>query len=147
MALGDSVSRRPFVMFVLGSIGAFALLTYATFLGSDGEVYRFLRRYGVIFFFALTGLAQTFLVTRLYSLPAAVIKPFRNSMRYMLTVCGVEMMLAFWHAYVEVFIHQKPYYNSNEWNFGIMLMLFPLGLFIAWNKTAIRWRIDVTLPE
>lgn len=42
----------------LGIGGAVALVFYALFLGTEGEVYSWLRRYGVVFFFGFTALAQ-----------------------------------------------------------------------------------------
>lgn len=42
----------------LGVGGAIALVVYVIYLGTEGEVYRWLRRYGVIFFFGFTALAQ-----------------------------------------------------------------------------------------
>lgn len=42
----------------LGAVAAAALAVYATFLGTDGEAYRFLRRYGVVCFFGFGYLAQ-----------------------------------------------------------------------------------------
>ena len=42
----------------LGGVAAAALAVYATFLGTDGETYRFLRRYGVVCFFGFGYLAQ-----------------------------------------------------------------------------------------
>lgn len=42
----------------LGVGGAIALVFYVVFLGTDGEVYRWLRRYGVVFFFGFSALAQ-----------------------------------------------------------------------------------------
>lgn len=47
--------------FRLGIGGAVALVFYVLFLGTDGEVYSWLRRYGVVFFFGLTALAQLLL--------------------------------------------------------------------------------------
>ncbi|MDX1556309.1 MAG: hypothetical protein R3212_09805, partial [Xanthomonadales bacterium] len=42
----------------LGIGGAIALVFYVLYLGTDGAVYAWLRRYGVVFFFGLTALAQ-----------------------------------------------------------------------------------------
>ena len=42
----------------LGATAALALAVYAAFLGTDGETYRFLRRYGVVCFFGFGYLAQ-----------------------------------------------------------------------------------------
>ena len=45
-------------------MSAFALAVYATFLGTEGDVYRFLRRYGVIVYFGFGYLAQLALMRR-----------------------------------------------------------------------------------
>ena len=42
----------------LGIVAAVALAVYATFLGTDGDAYRFMRRYGVVCFFGFGYLAQ-----------------------------------------------------------------------------------------
>lgn len=42
----------------LGVGGAIALVVYVIYLGTEGPVYSWLRRYGVIFFFGFTALAQ-----------------------------------------------------------------------------------------
>lgn len=42
----------------LGAAGAIALVFYVVFLGTEGDVYRWLRRYGVVFFFGFSALAQ-----------------------------------------------------------------------------------------
>lgn len=63
-------------MVVLGVVSAIALAVYATFLGTEGEAYRFLRRYGVVVYFGFGYLAQLALMrraTRTGALPAGVI--------------------------------------------------------------------------
>jgi hypothetical protein len=54
--------RRAWLIGGLGAVGAFFLVFYATWLGTEGEWYRWLRRYGVIFYFAGTALAQLLLI-------------------------------------------------------------------------------------
>lgn len=54
--------RRAFTIGTLGVIGGLFLVFYATWLGTEGEWYRWLRRYGVIFFFGGTALAQLLLI-------------------------------------------------------------------------------------
>ncbi|MFE8072341.1 hypothetical protein QQM79_14890 [Marinobacteraceae bacterium S3BR75-40.1] len=49
---------RHDVILILAVIAALALVVYADFLGTDGQVYRFMRRYGVTFYFAFSLLAQ-----------------------------------------------------------------------------------------
>ncbi len=47
----------------LGLIGACFSLVYAAALGTEGELYKWMRRYGVVFYFGLTGLAQLWLLS------------------------------------------------------------------------------------
>lgn len=42
----------------LGVAGSIALVFYVVFLGTEGDVYRWFRRYGVVFFFGFSALAQ-----------------------------------------------------------------------------------------
>lgn len=55
------------VIAVIGIVGAGALLVYAAGLGTEGAFYRWMRRYGVVFYFGLTGLAQLLLLRSLIS--------------------------------------------------------------------------------
>ncbi len=64
------------LMLALGAMSAMALAVYATFLGTEGEAYRFLRRYGVVVYFGFGYLAQLALMQRAArrgALPAGVI--------------------------------------------------------------------------
>lgn len=60
--LGACSEKRAWIVDGLGIAGAFFLVFYATWLGTDGEWYRWLRRYGVIFYFGGTALAQLLLI-------------------------------------------------------------------------------------
>lgn len=51
---------------ILGMVGAIFLVFYVTSLGSEGEWYRWQRRYGVTFYFGGTALAQLLLVAVLW---------------------------------------------------------------------------------
>ncbi len=56
-------SRRRLAVLCCGWIGTLFYLLYATFLGEDGELPRLLRRYGINLYFALTALAQMWLIS------------------------------------------------------------------------------------
>lgn len=53
-APGLGSQRGPLAMAVLGCIAAAALVLYATFLGTEGPVYRLLRQYGTVTYFGFT---------------------------------------------------------------------------------------------
>jgi hypothetical protein len=61
-ALRACNERRARVLSVLGTIGALFLVFYVTALGNEDEWYRWQRRYGVVFYFGGTALAQLLLV-------------------------------------------------------------------------------------
>jgi hypothetical protein len=58
---GDRVGPA---LVLLGILGAAALGTYVAFLGAEGEVSRWLRRYGALLYFAATFLAQLLFLRR-----------------------------------------------------------------------------------
>ena len=55
-------ARRAGWMLGLGAVGALFLVVYATWLGTEGAWYNWLRRYGVTFYFAGTAFAQLLLL-------------------------------------------------------------------------------------
>ncbi|MGD8347556.1 MAG: hypothetical protein PVI83_09940 [Lysobacterales bacterium] len=69
LAAQDAASPRSArAVFALGAVGAVFLVVYVAWLGTDGDLYRWLRRYGVILYFAGTGLAQLLLLRLLWPL-------------------------------------------------------------------------------
>ena len=62
LRLGACSSKRAFTIAGLGMIGALFLVLYVTALGTEGDWYRWQRRYGVTFYFGGTALAQLLLV-------------------------------------------------------------------------------------
>ncbi len=68
--------RGGWAMAALGVLSAIALAVYATFLGTEGETYRFLRRYGVVVYFGFGYLAQLAVMrraSRRQALPASIV--------------------------------------------------------------------------
>ena len=51
----------------LGIAGVIALAFYVVFLGTEGEIYRWLRRYGVVFFFGFTALSQLLVARQVWA--------------------------------------------------------------------------------
>lgn len=56
LARADAAAGRSLLL--LGPLAGIALATYAAFLGTDGDVYRWLRQYGAQIYFASAYLAQ-----------------------------------------------------------------------------------------
>jgi hypothetical protein len=62
LGLGLCSARRAGWVLGMGALGALFLVVYATWLGTEGEWYEWLRRYGVTFYFAGTAFAQLLLL-------------------------------------------------------------------------------------
>jgi len=82
--------KMPNIISYIGSIGAIFLVLYADFLGTEGDVYRLLRRYGVIFYFTLTVLAQMLLWRIVMQQQPSVLSPPSNCLRLMFwSLCAI----------------------------------------------------------
>jgi len=121
------------VILICGISGALFLILYVIFLGVDGELYRFLRRFGIYVFFGGTALAQLLCVVARRKL-AGEITP---------TVATQGLIVATMLVFGPINLIQKALLekeladrieNVIEWNFGLLLCLF--FIVSAW-----QWRI------
>lgn len=117
----------------LGTIGALCLLVYAFALGTDGEFYKWMRRYGVVFYFGLTGIAQLMVANRLWRLgrPMARFRPRASTVVYLTLAAftwGVGLVSAFKRQLFDDPSVIDRVQNAMEWNFALGLALLFLGL-------------------
>lgn len=117
----------------LGIIGALALVIYGAALGTDGDVYQWMRRYGVVFYFGLTGIAQLLVANRLSKQPLRRTSgsiPVSHVLYGVLTLFtwGVGLLSAFKRRLFDdpAFIDRVE--NAAEWNFALGLALLFLAL-------------------
>ena len=125
-------------MLGLGLTAAGFLALYSTFLGSDGEVYRTLRRYGTVVFFSFSYLAQVVLTGAIRH-RAEVPKRLVSAKVWML-IAMLSGGLAFTAAgyFVE---DNDPMENRSEWIIAALLTAFPLLTYRIWRSTGVapRW--------
>lgn len=117
-----------------GIIAAVSLATYATFLGTEGEAYRFLRRYGVVVFFGCSYLAQLLFLRR-----ARLTGPMDGvSRRLMLAVCVAMLALGVTHVAVAAAIGGSPLQdrleNVFEWHLGVLLVAWFIVHARLWHR-------------
>ena len=114
----------------LGAAAALALAVYATFLGPEGEAYRFLRRYGVVCFFGLGYLAQLGFL-RLARQPA----PRRGLVRAMVVVSALMLLLGVANVAAGAMVddpgRKDRVENALEWQLGWLLAAWYV-LHAAW---------------
>ena len=117
----------------LGLISTFFFLVYAVWLGTEGDIYRWLRRYGVVFYFAGAGLAHLLIMFRLWQARRRVGAPCMGL--WIRTYCG--MVALTWATGVASALKRNlsddPLFldrleNALEWNFALCLSLCFLAL-------------------
>ena len=127
--------RRARTIFLLGAVGAVFLVFYVTALGTEGEWYRWMRRYGVTFYFAGTALAQLLLV--------AVLWPHRQVMdggrlqgpvNALMALVSLQWVLGVLSVFKHVFFSDPElvdrYENIIEWWFALPMAIAFIA--IAW---------------
>ena len=112
----------------LGTGGAVALVFYVLFLGSEGALYSWLRKYGVVFFFGFTALAQLLTARFLWTRPGG-----RGSVWPTVFLALVSLQWAIGvFSVAKRFIFDDPEFidrveNVTEW---WMISLMSLGLVV-----------------
>jgi hypothetical protein len=125
----------------LGIVGAIFLIVYIDFLGTTGEVNRFMRRYGIMMFFTLTPLAQLLMLNQHYkilpSIPEGATKPVTIKpwvLRYQLIVLLLMLIIGIISIILDI-TQIKTYESENivEWNFSLLLNMYFLGMIFIWK--------------
>ena len=127
----DRLQRIDRIILTLGLVGSLFLILYVTFLGSSGDVYRALRRYGTVVYFGFTYLAQLLLARRLQelALPSPVVQ-----WKVRIAVFMFFGGLAF-GTLANFFEDDDFLQNISEWNFASALTAFPLLTWLLWRHT------------
>lgn len=122
----------------LGLVGTVFLILYVTFLGSSGDVYRALRRYGTVVFFGCTYLAQLLFAKRIMENVVSPIVTWKYRLAIFMFIGG----LAF--AVLANFFEDDDFLqNISEWNFASALTIFPLLTWILWRHTGFEVAFEI----
>jgi hypothetical protein len=123
----------------LGVIGALALLVYAAALGTDGDFYKWMRRYGVVFYFGCTGIAQLLVANRLWRLQREQRRglppwPVAAYLLLALLTWGVGLLSAFKRRLFDDPALVDQVENAAEWSFALGLALLFVVLAAVLRK-------------
>lgn len=142
--LAERWLRGGWTMAALGIVSAVALAIYATFLGTEGETYRFLRRYGVVAYFGFGYLAQLALMrraSRMQALPAGVIAGMSWIAAGMLMLGIANVVAAALAADPEA---KRRWENVFEWWLGLLMVVWYAVLACGWKRQGLAleltWR-------
>lgn len=122
----------------LGAVAALALAVYATFLGSDGETYRFLRRYGVVCFFGFGYLAQLRFLRGLRGHVEARTPPGQAMVLVCALMLGLGLGTVATGALVDHAQLKDRIENALEWHLGWLLAAWYLLHAGLWARVRAR---------
>jgi hypothetical protein len=110
-------------------VAALFLLLYVSFLGTDGEFYQWLRRLGIVFFFAGTGLAQLLCARQLQQRQSRAAQQAVKQLRWL---GGAVLVVAFFHLVIKHgFPSKEPIENVTEWWLALLLCV-GFGVLSRW---------------
>jgi hypothetical protein len=139
LTLITTPARTDTVIFWLGTIGTAFLVLYVTFLGSDGDTYRALRRYGTVVYFGFTYLAQLLFAKRIVD---SGLKSPLVTCKYGLVFFILATGLIF-AAAANFFADDDFLQNISEWNCATALTAFPGLTWLLWRKTGFHVRYEI----
>lgn len=135
-------AQRSLAMLILGYLGAMFLVLYADFLGTEGTVYRLMRRYGVIFFFTFTVLAQYFFTRDLLRNKSQLKAVYRH-LQTMLGLGLFILIIGFISLGATILLdnpEKDRWENVTEWWFALAMMAYFGVTALMWKK--LRYQIN-----
>jgi len=121
----------------IGMVGVAFFLLYAFTLGSDGELYRWMRRYGVVFYFGLTGLAQLLVAAQLWargqcgSVRATGARTFTTMI---VATWAIGVLSAFKRQLIDDPEVVDRFQNALEWDFALALSLTFMAMALLMRR-------------
>ncbi len=126
----------------LGAVSAAALALYATFLGTQGEAYELLRRYGVTLYFGCGYLAQL-LFLRLALRRKRLTRALGLWMQW---ICVLMLMLGVFNTVATELIDDPAFHdrleNALEWQLGLLLVTWFAMQALAWRRVGLAMRLE-----
>ncbi len=149
ITLGDRDGAMTRAMTMLGVCAAVFLILYAVFLGSKGDFYNLMRRFGVTLYFGCGGLAQILLLARLQQLRAdAGIAVPPALLRTMLIILIGLLVIGLASIPISNFIVDKRQpRNIVEWNFALLMAAYYWAVWRAWRHTGFHADLGLDTPE
>jgi len=120
----------------LGVVGALFLIVYIDFLGTTGEVNRFMRQYGILMYFICTPIAQILLLRQHYNiLPSLQKDTIKSStLKYQLFIIILMLAIGIISGILDVtYTKTNESENIVEWNIALLMQLYFIGMFFIWK--------------
>jgi hypothetical protein len=142
-----SAQRSATALAVLGVAAGIALVLYGSFLGTEGQAYRWLRRYGTVVYFGGTCLAMLVLGRALQRLHTFGAMPFpRGHERMLLVLFGAIVLLGLGNTLAGLWAdaaRQDRIENATEWWGSLGLTLAFVTLADLWRRWGLRGELSL----
>jgi hypothetical protein len=131
----------------LGMLAGIFLVLYGTFLGTEGEAYRWMRRYGVIFYFGFTYLCMLIVAGALWRLARGGKPTFPGRLdRWLVGLCAVTLVVGLAQPLVPPLLDSADLKNRLEnileWYAGLFFTLFFVALAWIWRRARVAVRLE-----
>ncbi|WP_111657350.1 hypothetical protein [Isoalcanivorax indicus] len=135
-ASGRGIAWLPW----LGLVACLFLAAYTMALGHAGDLFRFIRRTGVILYFSLTFLAQLLLTAALLNVPA-----WRDWARRLFRVCQTALAIGILSVILTTFAYglYSQIDDAFEWVLALLINGHALGVAWLWWKSDFRAQLHV----
>lgn len=135
--------RSRLFMVAVGVAGAGFLVVYATYLGESTDLARWMRRYGINGYFALTVLAQMLLASQVLTDPRLP----RWLRHTWVGVCGLLLGLGLASLPLQYVVDDRDaLLNAVEWQYALLMVVaYPLTA-MSWTRTGFDIRVRVNAP-
>ena len=132
------VSKKNRFLLFSGILGSLFGILYACFLGSVGETYQLLRRFGIYFFFMGTYCAQISEVLMLFDIKSLKNLLLLRAMKYLVFIVGFVILFSTpFYGFIE---EDDWLENILEWNITFLIFFYFILSSFLWKRIDIRFK-------
>ena len=140
------ITHKPHpVVFTLGTIGAVFLVLYADFLGTEGDFYEFMRRYGITFYFAMTILAQMLSIRSLQKVKDTLELKTKRYLSIQFLLITIYWVLGIANVVIKAtgvsWADQSE--NIIEWHFALYMSFFFGLTAMMWKRSGFEFQFRI----
>ena len=128
------------IMLLFGIIGSFFGIIYTSFLGSEGDIYQLLRRFGIYFFFLGTYLGQILETNLIGNIEETKLSFYPKIMRLIVFLIGSIILISI---PIYGFIDEDDWLeNILEWNITLLIFLYFILSSLFWRIGKLRLNLE-----
>ncbi len=144
-SLDTASGRYSFALAWIGMLAAMFFVLYGAFLGTEGETYQWLRRYGINFYFGFTYLCMLLTSARVFHLAqAGWLRVPLHLERALWVMCLLVMVFGLTNLFAKALLDDTQLVdrleNILEWHAASVFTLFFAVLAWLWKRTSFRLR-------